>query len=101
MSEVREYECKDHDIKFSNLEALRKHKRDHCAEMLKQKNVCTYMDMDGDCCQKSFEYTALLIIHMLMYHGRYACESCYETFTNSRELAEHEHDEGINVRLRK
>lgn len=95
------YECKDHEIKFLSEKALLEHKKNHCAEMLKQKNMCTFLDVDGKCCQKSFEYTALLIIHFLIYHGRYACESCYSHFSTAEELTEHVHDERINVRLSK
>lgn len=100
MDEASKYECKDHEITFPNAEALRKHKSE-CADLLKQKNVCTYVDVDGECCAKSFDFTALLILHMFLYHGRYACECCYGNFPTCKELAEHEHDPKLNVRTRK
>lgn len=95
------YRCQDHEIDFKTPEALLNHLKNECAEMLKKKNVCTYLDEGGKCCGESFRIGSLLILHYARIHELNACDSCYSTFVTSKELAEHQHDERVNVRLSK
>lgn len=96
-----QYKCLDHEIEFPTEDALLYHLKNDCAKMLKQKNVCTFLDENGKCCGVSFRYGSLLTLHYARIHELNACDSCYSAFVTSKELAEHVHDDRVNVRLSK
>lgn len=98
MLDDAEYRCPDHEATFENEESLLYHLKNHCQDMLKQKNTCTHVQENGKCCRKTFKHTSTLMLHYFKIHDRYACEQCYTTFPTSTELEEHTHAERINVR---
>lgn len=100
-TEEEKYMCHDHEIVFGTEEALLYHIRNDCANMLKKKNVCTHVDENGKCCGQSFRIGSMLILHYARIHELNACDICYATFITTKELAEHQHDERVNVRLSK
>lgn len=95
--EVKHF-CKDHQINFPTNELLEYHLDTHCSEMLKEKNICTFLKEKGTCCRRVFRQTSALLYHYLNVHKVYACYHCYQLFTTISELDDHDHLPDISVR---
>lgn len=94
-----EFYCWDHEITFKNGKHLENHYDNECQQMLTEKNVCTFLLPNGECCRKSFRMTSTLMSHYQSEHSLFACTQCYQTFNNSNDLEAHRHVEGRNLRI--
>lgn len=99
MSYETEHTCWKHSLVFKGEAEYNKHK-DDCDNLL-QKNMCIYVEKNGEHCKKTFKETGSLIIHYFVEHKEYACTRCYSTFITEKELEGHHHTENINLRLSK
>lgn len=93
--------CWHHEIQYDNAEDYRVHKDRECTMLLEQKNVCTYVKENKECCGKSFTHISSLILHYRSIHKQYACVGCYNVFNHKKELEQHSHPEGSDLRQSK
>lgn len=84
-------------MKYKDWKNYSEHMEKECALWLERKNVCTFLKK-GKACGMYFKETASLILHYFKIHDLYACSSCYATYKTPKELEQHEHPEGLNVR---
>lgn len=93
--------CLIHDLKFPSRSLFRRHQKKECNEMLKYRNICTFIKTNGHCCKRHFSTTTGLILHYRDVHQLYACSICYQANNTLDELEKHSHDDNANLRLRK
>lgn len=99
-TKLLQYHCWEHNLIYSDESAFDFHVKNECSQLLNEKNVCIYILDNGKCCHKSFKMTTSLILHYLTEHRQFACTHCYQTFDKENDLEQHEHVDGINLRLR-
>lgn len=91
----------DHEIQYNSEEAYNYHKVVECGPMLTRKNICTFLKEGEKCCKEHFNTTTALLAHYKDEHQLYACSICYTTASDIQTLEEHDHNESVNLRLRK
>lgn len=88
--------CYHHNVVFPNSESYDLHV-ESCNRIQSIKNICTFLNSEGQMCGEFFTHTVLLYEHVKLAHEMIICTHCDGVFITMDELSNHVHSNELNI----